>query len=254
MKNYFHILISILLLLNGCRQGQEKNVHSLFNSDISNVVSSKDSILKKYEYITGSLEKNIIKAGLINIKDMDSTLLVDLKYSSMDNFLGADVYGTLENCYLQKDVAEKLVLAQLFLKTKFPYYSLIVYDGVRPRSVQKIMWEIIQVPAADKTKYLSGPLYGSLHNYGAAIDLSIVDEQGNSLDMGTKYDYFGELAYPTKEEQLFSEGKLTAKQITNRKLLRSIMEQAGFSTIETEWWHFNSCSRNVAMQKYEVIE
>jgi D-alanyl-D-alanine dipeptidase len=164
------------------------------------------------------------------------------------------VYGDLENAYLQKDVAEKLVLAQLFLKSKFPYYSLIIYDAVRPRKVQKIMWDIIQVPKEEKTKYLSNPISGSLHNYGAAVDVSIIDERGTELDMGTKYDYFGELAYPEKEEQMIKEGKLTYKQIENRKLLRNSMEQAGFSPLETEWWHFNSCSRVAAMQKYSIIE
>jgi len=235
-------------------QNDNKDLHSALNFDDIKVSSNKDSILKKYEYIIDSLEKNIIKAGLVNIKGLDSTIVVDLKYSSTDNFLGTDVYGALGNCYLQKDVADKLVLAQMLLKTKYPYYSLIVYDGVRPRSVQRIMWDLIKVPATDKTKYLSSPLYGSLHNYGAAIDLSIIDEHGHALDMGTKYDYFGELAYPEKEEQLVKEGKLTEKQIINRKLLRDIMEQSGFTIIETEWWHFNSCTRNEAMQKYKIIE
>jgi D-alanyl-D-alanine dipeptidase len=53
--------------------------------------------------------------------------------------------------------------------------------------------------------------------------------------------------------QLLLEGRLTEEQINNRKLLRDIMHKAGFSYLPTEWWHFNSCSRPEAMQKYRII-
>lgn len=199
------------------------------------------------------LEKSMIAAGLVNIQDIDSTIMVNLKYSSADNFLSSDVYGDLEDCYLQKDVAEKLALAQLLLKSKYPYYSLIVYDGARPRSVQQIMWNMLKMPPGEKTRYLSPPGSGSLHNYGAAVDISIADENGKELDMGTKFDYFGELAYPAMEEQMSIQGKLSFQQLSNRKLLRSVMQQSGFFNIETEWWHFNSCRLNVAAEKYQII-
>jgi len=199
-------------------------------------------------------ERILIDAGLVNIKQLDSSIVVDLKYSGDDNFLFTDVYGDLNNAYLQKDVADKLRMAQRLLKARFPYYSLIVYDAVRPRSIQEKMWDSIDVPQAERSKYVSNPRNGSLHNYGAAVDLSIMDDNGIALDMGTPYDYFGELAYPREEQRLVAEGKLTYKQLYNRQILREIMQQAGFSGITTEWWHFNSCSRDVAAAKYKIVE
>lgn len=199
------------------------------------------------------IETYLIKNGLVNIQELDSSIKVDLRYSSTNNFMNTDVYGDWENAYLQPDVAEKLVIANLLLKSKFPNYSLLVLDAARPVSVQQKMWNMINLPIAEKIKYLSNPQNGSLHNYGAAVDVTIVNEIDEELDMGTPYDFFGEEAHPAKEMQLLLEGKLTEEQINNRKLLRDIMHKAGFSYLPTEWWHFNSCSRPEAMQKYRII-
>lgn len=199
-------------------------------------------------------EQSIINAGLVDVKTVDSTIVVDLKYSTCDNFLCMDVYGDFNKCYLQPDVAEKLKLAQQYLKAKFPYYSLIVFDAVRPRSVQRLMWDTVDIPYSERGKFLSSPHGGSLHNFGAAVDISIIDENGHELDMGTPYDYFGELAYPRAEQRMIYEGKLTHRQLLNRDILRNVMHQAGFWGIATEWWHFNSCTRENAYQKYVIIE
>jgi len=201
-----------------------------------------------------STEQNLINAGLIDIKSIDSTVVVDLKYSTTDNFLGLDVYGTFNKCYLQPDVANKLKTAQQLLRSKFPYYNIVVYDAARPRSIQYKMWDTIDVPVVERSKYLSNPQNGSLHNFGAAVDVSIIDENGYVLDMGTGYDYFGELAYPREEERMNREGKLTRIQLLNRELLRTVMLQAGFAGITTEWWHFNSCTRQEAFSRYKIIE
>jgi D-alanyl-D-alanine dipeptidase len=216
--------------------------------------SSKSLLTVQTPLLNTATENALINAGLVDIKTIDSTIIVNMKYSTTDNFLGIDVYGDFNKCYLQPDVAEKLKLAQLFLKSKYLYYSLIVYDAARPRSVQHKMWDTINVPYSERSKYLSNPAGGSLHNFGAAVDLSIIDANGNALDMGTKYDYFGELAYPREEERMLQEGKLTHEQLVNRELLRSVMNQSGFWGITTEWWHFNSCSRNEAYTKYSIIE
>jgi D-alanyl-D-alanine dipeptidase len=200
------------------------------------------------------IERQCIQAGLVDIHSIDTTIRVNLKYSSSDNFLCMDMYGDFNKCYLQPDVAQKLHAAQSVLKKKFPYYSLIVFDAARPRAVQAKMWDTIAVPRSERSKYVSNPKNGSLHNFGAAVDLSIIDENGIELDMGTPYDYFGELAYPREEERLLKEGKLTYVQSLNRDVLRDVMLQAGFAGITTEWWHFNSCSRQEAFEKYTFLE
>lgn len=251
IQNKFYFFVASWTLLC-CSPEHKKNTEQ--RQKIADITIREDIPSSTVDQPIGTLEKKMINAGLININELDSTIVVDLKYSSTDNFLHTDVYEDLDKCFLQRDVAEKLVLAQMLLKSQYPYYSLIVYDGARQRSVQKKMWDILKLPVREKTKYLSNPNSGSLHNFGAAVDLSIVDEKNKELDMGTKFDYFGELAYPEKEEQLNIHGELSFNQISNRKLLRSVMEQAGFFNIETEWWHFNSCSRAVAMKKYKIIE
>ena len=200
------------------------------------------------------IEKSMLEAGLIDIKTIDTSIVVDLKYSTNNNFLGLDMYGDFNKCYLQPDVAEKLKCSQEILKSRFPFYNLMIFDAVRARSIQRKMWDTIDVPYYERSKYVSNPNNGSLHNFGAAVDVSIIDAHGIELDMGTPYDYFGELAYPREEERMIEEGKLTHIQLLNRKLLREVMESGGFMGITTEWWHFNSCYRKEAYEKYSIIE
>ena len=203
----------------------------------------------------GALEQSLIDAGLANIEQVDSTLIVELKYSTTDNFLGFDMYGTLNNCYLQPDVADKLAKASQYLKEERPGYRLLVYDGVRPRRIQQMMWESLDgLPVKERAQYVSNPASGSLHNFGAAVDLTIADSTGQALDMGTPYDYFGELAYPKLQWDLLKQGKLTRAQIDNRSLLNAVMIRAGFFGIQTEWWHYNSCTRKVARERYKIVE
>jgi D-alanyl-D-alanine dipeptidase len=202
----------------------------------------------------GEAEKSLIRAGLVNVQEVDPSILVQLKYSTTDNFVGVDVYGDLEQAYLQRDPAAKLARAQRLLREKNPEYRLLVYDAARPRSIQQILWDTLQKPAKDKPKYVADPQIGSIHNYGAAVDLTIARADGTPLDMGTPYDFFGELAYPAKEAEMLRLGKLTREQVQNRKLLREVMEKAGFEGINSEWWHFNAYSREKAKKRYAIIE
>jgi D-alanyl-D-alanine dipeptidase len=201
-----------------------------------------------------AIELTCIHAGLIDIHTLDTTIAVELKYASIDNFMHGNMYGDFKKAYLQKDVAEKLVHAQKYLNELKEHYRLIIYDAVRPRSVQQKMWDTLKIPFNEKIKFLSNPKLGSLHNFGAAVDISILDDKHQALDMGTPFDYEGELAYPESEAKLLKEGMLSEKQIDNRKLLRKVMYKAGFYNIETEWWHFNACTLEQAMKKYKIIE
>jgi len=202
---------------------------------------------------SSELEKVFVFLQLQNVQSVDSSILVDLRYASKNNFMKMNMYGNLDQAYLQKDVVAKLVKAQKILKDSLPKYSLIIFDATRPVSVQQLMWDKIKVPAKQKPKYLSNPKYGSLHNYGAAVDVSIVDEKGKLLDMATPFDSFEKLAYPFYQEQYHKSGKLKEKQYRNRILLQSIMKKAGFMGITTEWWHYNSCYRKEAKRKYTRV-
>jgi D-alanyl-D-alanine dipeptidase len=199
-------------------------------------------------------EQALIDAGLVDVQTLDSTIRVELKYSTTDNFVGVDVYGDLSKAYLQKEPARKLVKAQRYLRETHPGYRLLIYDAARSRRVQQILWDTLQKPAKLKPLYVADPKVGSIHNYGAAVDLTVTDPTGKPLDMGTGYDFFGELAYPSKEEVLLQQGKLTQEQLDNRMILREAMRRAGFTPIESEWWHFNALSLVRCRQQYGIIE
>lgn len=213
-------------------------------------VKPKSSQLKQScEY-----EQKMREQGLVNIQEIDSKILVELKYSTTDNFVGKDVYGCITNCYLQKRPARMLSKANYLLQQKNPNYRLLVYDGGRPLSIQKILWNsLTQYSTKRRATYVANPAQGSIHNYGSAVDLTIATTDGMPLDMGTKYDFFGELAHPKKEAYFLKIGKLTKQQIANRQLLRYVMKSAGYRPIEYEWWHFNAISRQTAKATYKII-
>ena len=72
------------------------------------------------------------------------------------------MYDDFDKCYLQPDVAEKLKKASSYLRSKFSYYRIIVFDAVRPRSIQTKMWDTINVPLPIRSQYLANR---SLHNF-----------------------------------------------------------------------------------------
>ncbi|MFV0538790.1 MAG: M15 family metallopeptidase [Dysgonomonas sp.] len=198
------------------------------------------------------LESYLQTQHLVNIKELDPTILSDLKYATTDNFTKTVLYDTLSNVYLHPVAANKLVKAHQYLKEINPDLRLLVYDAVRPLSVQRRMYKVVQnTPYA---AYVANPVRTGLHNYGMAVDLTICDKQGIPLDMGTAFDFFGRAAGINREQELIREGVLTKLQVKNRDLLRKVMIQAGFLTIRGEWWHFNAVSLNEARRSYRIIE
>ncbi|MEA1874029.1 MAG: M15 family metallopeptidase [Bacteroidota bacterium] len=191
--------------------------------------------------------------GLVDIQSLDSSIVVDLKYSSSDNFVKTNLYGDLKRAYLQPDVAKKLVNASHLLQKEYPELRLLVWDAVRPVSVQTKMWELCDVPLKRRHWYVTPPDKRSLHNFGAAVDVTLVTVSGEYLEMGTGFDHFSDTAYTVNEAEMVSAGKISQIAYDNRLILRTMMRKAGFSPINYEWWHFNSCSRNSAKSKYPLI-
>lgn len=247
MKYFF----PLMLLLFSCAPAPEKKDIS-GQQDSTAVIQKTDAFAD--EQAPSDIEVSMIEKGLIDIQQVDASILVDLKYSTSDNFLGFDVYGSLNKCYLQPDVAGKLKQANAFLHESHPQYTLLVYDGARPRSIQQKMWDTVKTMPVQQGVYVSNPKMGSVHNFGAAVDLTIATQDGKAIDMGTPYDFFGEEAHTDNESYLLSSGKINETQLENRKLLRSVMRRAGFFGIQSEWWHFNACTREVATTKYQIIE
>ena len=194
-----------------------------------------------------------VPAQVIDASTLVLDLLVDLKYSTTDNFLNKDVYGDLKSCHLQRDAAEMLARADKLLKAMRPDLRLLIYDCLRPVKVQRIMWQ--HVKGTPQERYVANPntRTGSIHNYGCAVDLTLADKEGKPQDMGTPFDFFGKLAQPRHELMFRQQGKLSARQWANRLLLRTVMVEAGFLTIASEWWHFNCATPGQTRKRYKKV-
>ena len=119
-------------------------------------------------------------------------------------------------------------------------------------SVQQKMWDVVK--GTSKYIYVSNPSRGGgLHNYGLAVDISILDDKGTPLPMGTPVDHLGREAHITEEAALVAQGKLTEQERANRLLLRQVMKESGFRPLPSEWWRFNRTGRQTAKERYRVI-
>ncbi|CAM5186357.1 D-alanyl-D-alanine dipeptidase [Castellaniella defragrans] len=105
-------------------------------------------------------------------------------------------------------------------------HAILVFDAYRPAAVQRIFWNLLPDP-----RYVADPAQGSNHTRGVAVDLSLLDEEGAPLDMGTGFDAMCDQSHRDRED-------LPAAVQRNRQMLLGIMLQAGFRSIPTEWWHF----------------
>jgi zinc D-Ala-D-Ala dipeptidase len=178
-------------------------------------------------------------------------LTFDIRYATANNFIGRPVYSSAR-VYLHREAYAKFSSALQELIRLRPGYKFVIFDALRPRSIQWVLWN--EVKGTDKEKYVADPNKGSVHNYGFALDLSLVDTHGRELDMGTPYDDFTPLAEPQKEDAHLRAGKLTQQQIDNRLLLRGLMTRAGFTQLAYEWWHFDALPRSILVKNYKIIE
>lgn len=185
------------------------------------------------EYSEDLIEKNLLQVSrkqfvddstFVNVLDYNKDFVLDLKYASTDNFLKAKVYDC-PKCFLRYKTLKMLLLAQQdFNKLG---YKIKLYDCYRPHDVQKKMWAILP-----DDNYVADPAKGSLHNRGGAVDLTLVDANGNELDMGTPFDDFTTASAHSNQD-------LPKSVLENRLLLKTTMEKHGLLPIKSEWWHYN---------------
>jgi zinc D-Ala-D-Ala dipeptidase len=254
MNMRFLLIIGFIFALFSCNHPNtikeievtiEENDGSVDDSIHSNQVKNTSS---------NCVDSTMESLGFIDIQKVNSSIHVELKYATNDNFMKQKLYQTLTKLYLQKEVAERISNCQNYLKTIHPSYSLLIHDGVRPIDVQQRMWDALDsIPPSERGKFVSNPKNHSVHNYGAAVDLTIIDETGTPLDMGAEVDDIRKIAYPGLESQFLASGELTIEQVNNRKLLRKVMQNQGFINIPSEWWHFNAYRRDVVKTKYKVL-
>ena len=195
-------------------------------------VLSQDTILNKYGlWVINNVEtyKRTIETkpgkAMVSVADKIPTVILDLKYAGTDNFMHMKLYPELKTTFLRLDACNALSAVQAALRSK--QLSIKIWDAYRPYTVTEQMWE----PVKDD-RYAADPKFGSGHNRGIAVDLTIVDlVTGKELDMGTGFDNFSDTAHQDFKN-------LPENILQNRSLLRSLMEKNGFRGLETEWWHF----------------
>lgn len=162
--------------------------------------------------------------GLVNLAIACPGVIIDLRYATTRNFFKARLYDG-DNAWLLEKTARKLgVAAGLAADLGF---RLVVLDAYRPLSVQALMWDILPDP-----DFVAPASRGSIHNRGAAVDVTLAWPDGSELPMPSGFDEFSERA-----SHLYSGGDSAA--LANRGVLRSCMEQAGFKAYDAEWWHYS---------------
>lgn len=174
--------------------------------------------------------------GFVLLSSLDKDIVIDLKYATTDNFTKKIIYPN-KVCVLRKNTAVNLVKANTQLKKSG--YRIKVWDAYRPVYVQHIFWDIVK-----DSRFVANPKNGgSIHNKGCAVDVTLVDKDGNALNMPSKFDDFSTKAYR-------SNSKMTNDAKRNMDLLTKYMVANGFTTLNTEWWHFE----DVASKNYKIAD
>jgi D-alanyl-D-alanine dipeptidase len=170
---------------------------------------------------------DFLPSDLVELVRLDSTIKLDVRYATRDNFLSVPVYSQAR-AFLQRPAAEALVRAHRTLRSAG--YGLLIHDGYRPWYVTKMFRE--GTPPENHT-FVADPAQGSRHNRGCAVDLTLVDlRTGRAVRMTGGYDEMSDRSYSD-----YPGG--TSRQRALRELLRDAMEREGFSVYEAEWWHFD---------------
>lgn len=164
---------------------------------------------------------------LVEPAALDSTIRLDIRYASTNNFLGSAFYASAR-AFLQRPAALAVVRAARVLRPLG--YGILIYDAYRPWYVTKVFWDA--TPSASRW-LVADPARGSKHNRGAAVDLTLYElATGEPVEMPSTYDEATPRAHAD-----FPGG--TARQRWHRALLRRVLEAEGFAVNPSEWWHFD---------------
>ena len=183
-------------------------------------------------------------ADLAELVALDSTILLDIRYATTNNFMG-EIFYSEPRAFLQRPAAEALVRAHHWLGEQG--YGLLIHDGYRPWYVTKMFWD---ATPEELRVFVANPANGSRHNRGCAVDLTLYDlETGAPVTMTGGYDEMSPRSYPD-----YAGG--TARQRWHRELLREAMEAQGLTVYEAEWWHFDYydwSSYSIGNERFEEL-
>ncbi len=167
---------------------------------------------------------------LVDVRTLDPTILVELRYATVNNFTGAVLpgYGA-QKALLRREAAQALARVEARLRTGD--MGLRIWDAYRPVRATRAM--VVWAERTGRTDLLDQEYIArrSRHNLGVAVDLTLVDlVTGTELEMGTPFDTFSEAAHTAN-----AQGRI----LRYRQILVRAMEEEGFRNYENEWWHFS---------------
>ena len=160
---------------------------------------------------------------MVLITEQTHDVSIDMMYARADNFTGHVIYPH-SHCFLHP-LAEAGLRRAVAGARAFGF-RLKIFDAYRPHEAQEALWAVLPVPG-----YVADPARGSNHTRGVAVDLTLLDNLGNALDMGTPVDTM------TPASHHFYAALPAGIQI-NRMHLLTIMLEAGFVHHSNEWWHY----------------
>ena len=176
---------------------------------------------------------------------------VDIRYAGTDNFAGRRLYVDIDCAWLRRPAARGLQHAAQWLAMMRPGYRLLVLDALRPQRVQESIWaDVRDTPMA---AYFADPVRGSIHSFGMAVDVTMLNPQGQECDMGTGYDEMNLRSHPVLETRHLAMGSLQVEHLVERGWLYAAMAEGGFTGISTEWWHFDHGDREQVRREMQRV-
>jgi D-alanyl-D-alanine dipeptidase len=161
----------------------------------------------------------------------------DLRYAGTNNFDGRVLYRGIDCAWLRVEAAQGLEASAAWLVAHHPGHRILILDALRPQRVQEAIW--LDVEGTPAERYFANPARGSIHSFGMAVDVTLLDARGRELDMGSGFDEMNAKSHPALEAEQLACGAITRDHVAAREMLRGAMAAGGFTGIPTEWWHFN---------------
>ena len=210
-----HLLIFLMLIsVWGC--AEKKKEKALSQTEPAEVSE------KGPEIINNEVDYDV--SQWLEITEEDGVVL-DIRYATSNNFTKNQIYDC-GRCFLRPELAKRIKTLQKDISQRYGM-KLKLFDCYRPRPAQQKLWDIVP-----DEKYVTNPAKGSMHNRGLAVDITLVNKDGDELDMGTAFDHFGVEAHTINRN-------LPDEILKNRDILTKLMEVHGLKGITSEWWHFS---------------
>ena len=197
MKKTIAILLVMVLSLSLCGCGVQQ-APGMTTEPVSSVPeptgtvpsekpTAEETSLPSTETDTVILQPEPEDDAFVPVLDYIPDLVVELRYSTEDNFTGQRIYPFCD-AYLRYGTVKKLMQAQQILLTQG--CGLKLWDAFRPVSAQFTLWEACPDP-----RYVADPTAGySSHSRGNTLDITLVDAMGREMSMPTPFDDFSALA------------------------------------------------------------